>query len=129
MISKKLCRHHFLQHIFLGLEGLSNLLILGLTCQAGLPCRAPYTSDNPMIDYNRSSDQKGSISIDRSQNLALIMIEINSKRMCFVMSSWTYLDRGSFSPKTVPENVGNITYLVAEIANKCCWDESVPNRL
>ena len=29
-----------------------------------------------------------------------------------------------FSPKTVPENVRNITYLAAEIANKCCWDES-----
>ena len=40
-------------------------------------------NDNPMIDYNQSSDRKGFDSINRSQNLTSIMIEINSKKDVF----------------------------------------------
>ena len=78
-----------------------------------------------MIDHRI---ERVSISINLSKILASIMIEINSKKDVF----WhVFLDifRVGFSPKTVPWNVRNITDLAAEIANKCCWDESARNRL
>ena len=65
---------------------------------------------------------------DSSQNLASIIIEINSKKH---MLWHVFLDIfwPRFLPKTVPENVQNITYLSAEMAKKCCWNESARNRL
>ena len=62
------------------------------------------------------------ISIKQSQNLASITIEINSKKDVF----WQVFPN-IFLPKTVSENVRNITYLAVEIANKC-WDESARNQ-
>ena len=72
--------------------------------------------------------ERVSISINRSQSSASIIIEINSKKYMFWHISLD-LFWPSFSPKTVPENVQNIAYLAVEIANKCCWDESARNWL
>ena len=63
-----------------------------------------------MIDYDRSLDRKG-FDFDYSiQKFGIDYDHKNSKKDVFC-----------FSPKTVLENVRNITYLVAEMA-KYCWD-------
>ena len=65
--------------------------------------------NNPMIDYNRSSDRKG-FNFDWSIPKFGIVYDRNKHQKGCVLT------RLPFLPKTVPENARTITYLEAEIA-------------
>ena len=67
-----------------------------------------------MINYNRSTNWNG-FNFDSSIPKFGIDYDRNKQQKGCVLTSLNI--PGHISPKTVPENVQNITYLAAEIAN------------